>query len=261
MVQLVWSYGGGWQSVAIGVLIRQGVLPKPDIACIADTSREVGTTWEYLHEHMQPFLDPISLTIEVIPHTLSRVDLHRKSGLTIMPAYTGTNEPGLFGPVQSKGRLGAFCSGEWKRDTIERWLRLRGVKECETWIGFSLDEQRRVGRDHRPWCHLRYPLIERNITRAMCGELIQAAGLPLPRKSRCWCCPHQSAAEWAEVKARPGEWAAAMATERAVNDHDPREDGQLFLYQGRVPLAEADFDGDTLTVLPGRPCEGGHCFV
>lgn len=29
--------GGGWQSVAIGVLIREGALPKPDLAVIADT--------------------------------------------------------------------------------------------------------------------------------------------------------------------------------------------------------------------------------
>jgi hypothetical protein len=36
---ITWSYGGGVQSVAIGVLIREGVLPKPDLAAIVDNGR------------------------------------------------------------------------------------------------------------------------------------------------------------------------------------------------------------------------------
>lgn len=53
---IVWSYGGGVQSAAIGVLIREGVLPVPDLAVIADTGRERRSTWEYLRRFMQPYL-------------------------------------------------------------------------------------------------------------------------------------------------------------------------------------------------------------
>jgi hypothetical protein len=37
----LWSSGGGTQSTAIAVLILQGRLPKPDLAVIVDTEREL----------------------------------------------------------------------------------------------------------------------------------------------------------------------------------------------------------------------------
>lgn len=245
---IAWSYGGGWQSVAIGVLIRQGQLPKPDLAGIADTGRECSSTWAYLHDHMQPFLDPIGLTIEVVPHTLARVDLYADDGCTLMPAYT------------ADGRLPAFCSGEWKRDVMERWLRSKGVKVCDQWIGFSVDEMRRAKKDHRPWCNLQFPLIDMMVNRAMCRTIITEAGLPMPRKSRCWMCPHQSPEEWAEVQANPEEWAAAVAIDRQIREKDPDQAG-LYLYSGRVPLEMADLARDARVVGETKVCESGHCWT
>jgi len=93
---IVWSYGGGIQSAAIGVLIREGVLPVPDLAGIADTGRERRTTWDYLRDVMQPYLDPVGLKIEIVPHTLAHVDLYAKDGLTLLPAYTKEGRLSLF---------------------------------------------------------------------------------------------------------------------------------------------------------------------
>lgn len=247
---IAWSYGGGVQSVAIGVLIRQGALPVPDLAVIADTSRECRSTWDYLREHMQPYLDPVGLKIQIAPHTLAGRDLYGPDGLTLMPAWT------------AEGRKASFCAGHWKRDVVERWLRLQGVTECDQWIGYSFDEQRRMTGDHRPWCHVRFPLIEKRVTRAACARLIEAAGLPMPRKSRCWMCPHQTPEEWLEVKASPDEFAAAVAVEKAINANDPAQTG-LYLYRGRVPLELADFARDHDESIPPlfRPCEGMSCWT
>lgn len=247
---IVWSYGGGVQSVAIGVLVREGALPVPDLAVIADTGRERKTTWAYLRDVMQPYVDPTGLKIQIAPHSLSRVDLYDKSGLTLMPVYT------------QKGRLPGFCAGEWKRDTLYRWMRAQGVKRCEQWIGYSLDEMHRVKqRDHKPWVHLTYPLLDRRLSRGGCVRIIEAAGLPVPHKSRCWQCPHQTPEEWLEVQADPEEWAAAIALEKAVNENDPEQAG-LFLYRGRVPLEMADFRADIPPVPPlFRACEGETCWT
>jgi hypothetical protein len=57
----VWSYGGGTQTAAIAVLILQGKLPKPDIAVMADTGREIQSTWDYLYTVVQPALDSIGV--------------------------------------------------------------------------------------------------------------------------------------------------------------------------------------------------------
>lgn len=244
---VAWSYGGGVQSAAIGVLILEGALPKPDLAAIADTGRERRTTWEYLRDVMQPYLEPAGIKIEIVPHTLARVDLYTRDGKLLIPAYDS-----------HEGRLATYCSGEWKRDVMERWLRLQGVKECDCWIGYSQDELWRVKKDHRSWCRYAHPLIDHRISRALCVRLIEAAGLPLPHKSRCWGCPHQGPEEWAEVKADPEEWAAAVALDRQIRDADER-DG-LFLFSGRVPLEMADF-GNAGLVPPVRQCETGHCWT
>ena len=50
----IWSCGGGVQSTAIAALIIRGHLPTPDLAVIADTERELSTTWEYLEKYTAP---------------------------------------------------------------------------------------------------------------------------------------------------------------------------------------------------------------
>lgn len=246
---IIWSCGGGLQSAAITVLIRTGVLPKPDLTVIADTGRERKATWAYMRDVIQPYLDPIGITIEIAPHTLAHADLYpRKGGAPLVPAYT------------SEGRLPTFCSGEWKRDVVERWARSKGVKDCECWLGFSLDEKHRAtGKAHREWCRPAYPLIDKRITRMGCLALVEAAGLPKPPKSRCWCCPHQNAEEWAEVRADPEEWAAAVNLDERIRENDER-DG-LFLHSSRVPLALADLSVPTEDMPLFRHCQDAGCWT
>ncbi len=220
----------------------------PDLVVIADTGRERRTTWEYMRDVMQPYLGDL-LTIQVAPHTLARKDLFDASGLTLMPAYT------------AEGRLSAFCSGEWKRDVIERWIRqaIGGRKKAISWIGYSIDEIRRVPKnDHRAWCALEFPLIDRFLNRAMCMRLIEAAGLPVPHKSRCYQCPHQNEKEWAETLADPVDGPLAIAVDRAVREADPEQKG-LFLHYSRVPLDMVK-PGEGIQP-PSAPCEGGHCWT
>lgn len=50
----VFSSGGGTQSCCISVMILQGRLPKPDFVVIADTGREMPTTWQYLDAVVRP---------------------------------------------------------------------------------------------------------------------------------------------------------------------------------------------------------------
>lgn len=244
---IAWSCGGGIQSVAIGVLIREGVLPKPNLSGIADTGREVQSTWDYLDGVLNPYLAAAGVTVERIPHSLASADLYSKKGELLIPAYDA-----------AEGRLSTFCSGWWKRDVFERWLRSRDVAECDCWIGYSLDELYRVKNDHRHWCRYRHPLIDLRLTRGACVSLIEKAGLPIPHKSRCWGCPHQNAEEWAEVKANPDEWAKAVELDRQIREADER--GGLFLHSSRRPLELADLSVDESMPL-FRRCQDGGCWT
>lgn len=212
-----------------------------------DTGREVSTTWNYLHGTLNPYLARCGIAVEVVPHTFARVDLFTKNGEMVMPAYTTT------------GRLSPFCSSEWKGQAMQRWLRSKGVKTCTQWLGFSLDESRRAsGKAHRPWCQPAYPLLDLRLTRGDCVRLIQKAGLPLPSKSRCWMCPHQNAAEWAEIKANPAEWAAAVALDEKIRESD--QAGDVFLHPSRKPLALVEPLTDETPSL-FRHCDDAGCFT
>lgn len=108
---ITWSYGGGVQSCAIAVLIAQGLLPKPELVVMADTSREATETWEYTETHIGPLFDRLGMELNIIPHTLATVDLYGTKGDALLPAYT----------ADGAGKLPTFCSVEWKQRVVRRW--------------------------------------------------------------------------------------------------------------------------------------------
>lgn len=245
----VLNYGGGSQTVAMCVLIANGVIPKPDRIVIADTSREVKSTWDYLTEHVQPFLKPHGLSVEIAPHSLATVDLYSHKGTLEIPVYTET------------GKFSSYCSGEWKTQVLRRYLRDNGIKTATQWIGYAFDEKRRwKGKPtvDGPW-KIRFPLVEFGIVKADCPVIIKKAGLPPVSKSRCYMCPNQPNREWRELRDNsPAEFERACAVDEAVRDED--EHGAVFLHHSRVPLREADLDASDRK-LPDRQCTLGVCFV
>jgi hypothetical protein len=139
---------------------------------------------------------------------------------------------------------------------VERYARrVLGLQGPLThWIGFSLDERKRV-KNHS---QRRYPLIEFALSRVDCLRIIADEGLPPPPKSRCWMCPHQHNAEWREVRERPELWQQAIELDHEVRDNDER--GGVFLHAQRVPLEQADLEADDRKE-PSRQCGLGMCFI
>ena len=238
------SYGGGVQTCAMCVLVSQGKLPRPDYVIAADTGREMPSTWEYADTYMRPLLASVGLELHIAPHELATVDVYSGNGDLLVPVYTPT------------GKLPTYCSNEWKQRVVHRYARqvLGTGTDLVNWIGFSLDEVGRVkGEEGR-----RFPLIDLMLTGADCQAIILAAGLPLPRKSRCWMCPHQHNAEWREVRADAELWQQAIELDAEIRENDER--GGVYLHPQRVPLADANIDADDRRE-PNRQCAFGLCFV
>ena len=165
----VWSCGGGTQSAAIATLIKQGRLPKPDFAFMTDTGREKSYTWPFVNGYIRPALDAVGIELEIVPASnFARLDLQIGENI-LLPGYT--NQSGQL------GKLSPFCSGKWKRDVAERWMRSKGIERARNWIGISRDEARRIRAQHRQWLQLWYPLIfEVPMTRKQCVTLIRNQG-------------------------------------------------------------------------------------
>ena len=73
-----------------------------------------------------------------------------------------------------------------------------------------------------------YPLIAHAITRVDCERIIAHAGLPTPRKSRCWCCPNQSNKEWRELPDSEMRQAQSLDEEIRAEDMERGEGGCSF---------------------------------
>jgi len=246
----VLNYGGGRQTVAICVLIARGVLPRPDVIVMADTSRENPSTWEYLEQHVKPFLAQHGLVVEVASHSLATVDLYDNHGLTLMPVYTPT------------GKTRAYCSNEWKRRVIDRYLRSKEIRSGTRWIGFGFDERKRWtgmhGNTEGKWTTI-CPLVDLMINTATCLKIIESAGLPQPHHSACWMCPHKRNAEWRHIRDNyPEHWQKAIAMDVEVRESD--EQNAVFLHHDRVPLSEANIDVDE-SKGKIQQCTLGVCFV
>lgn len=249
----VWKCGGGTQSVAIGALIIQGRLPKPDAAVIVDTGREKRTTWEYLDAVLNPALAAVGVTVvRVKKEDYAKEDVwDLQNKHLLIPVFTNQT-------VGSVGKLSNFCSDKWKTRVADRWLRAQGVTSWRAWIGFSVDEPRRWVK------HIKNPLVwvplamgvqmkrQESLDFVM-GEM----GWPEPPRSNCWMCPNQSDDEWLEMKNhRPEEFQMAVEFERELRTRDPF----AFLHEQCVPLDQVDWTKEP-TLPFERACGTGECFV
>jgi spore maturation protein SpmB len=253
---IIWSFGGGTQSIAIALLVSQGRLPKPDRVVIADTGYEFSATWEYTTNYVTPMLAEVGLTIEVAPHSLSKVDLYSGNGDLLIPAYDATK-------VDAKGnhvKLPTFCSNEWKTRVVRRYI---GGAEANPdgvtmWLGMSIEEIGRMKKSGLDWCKNHWPLIlDKPMTRNECRDMIMNAGLPLPIKSRCKMCPHQGDDEWLEVKDQPEEWQESIKIDDQIfASHGVRlhRSGKPLAMVQLVPQAEQQ---EGLFVS----CDSGSCWT
>jgi 3'-phosphoadenosine 5'-phosphosulfate sulfotransferase (PAPS reductase)/FAD synthetase len=242
----VWSSGGGVQSTAIAALICMGEL-MPDLAIIVDTERELSTTWKYLDSVVRPALKAAGVDLVRVPKSdYATVDIMR-NGDILIPAFT--TESGRI------GKLPTYCSNEWKQRVMRRWAVEQGVKQAEVWIGYTIDELRRVTQPIGKWQN-RYPLIERRMTRGDCIALVKRLGWPEPPRSSCWMCPNKPHCEWEwQRKNAPEDHAKAISFEIEMQAYDD----DLWLTNTGRPLEQADFTAQD-DMFTGR-CDSGMCFV
>lgn len=242
----VLSFGGGVQSSAIAALIIKGELPRPDLVVMADTGREKQATWDYLHGVVGPALKEIGLVVHVIQKEVwGKVDLVSHSGKILMPVFTRHSG--------ELGRLPAYCSYEWKRRVVMRWLkREMGVMRGRMWLGISSDEFQRVRSSDVKWLQHHYPLIDgRWLSRQDCVDVVRGMGWPAAPKSSCWMCPHMGDEQWRGLP----EHEFLRAVE--LDEHLRTLDASVFLHSSGRPLRDRPF-GDAEDDVT---CLSSGCWV
>lgn len=268
------SFGGGWQSVAMLALQGQGKLPQPyDVYVFANVGNdsENPDTLAYVRDHVLPYCAAHGIQfVEVqkcrrnkeLDTVLTAIERRKRS--VVIPVKLGKG-----------GRAKRSCTPEFKIDVIDAWI--RGLEprpeRVEMGINISTDEWKRAkdrqwhnAYNETPlgfWKRRDYQMLDLNISRDACPNIIARAGLPMPPKSSCWFCPFKRPNEWIQMQnARPDLFQKAIALEETLNAKGLHDDAVYCLHRAGVPLKEAvsgqmefdfTFDDDN--------CDEGVCMV
>ena len=255
------NLGAGVQSSCLALMAAKGqITPMPDFAVFADTQAEPQSVYDWLDwlETQLPFpvyrvtkgsLEDDSLK----PAKATKKALHYDEGeeymRRIIPLF------GIMPSGKKTAAIGRSCTADYKIRQIEKCIIEkakieRGQKNVTVtqWIGISWDELQRMKDARLPWTQLRWPLIERRMTRQMCLNWMRDNGYPEPPRSACVWCPFHSDTEWRRLRdEEPKEFARAIEFDkniRALGEKDRAMNMQVYLHNSCKPLDEINFDSD-----------------
>lgn len=249
------SLGAGVQSTTMLLMALHGAFDHvPDCAIFADTGSEPARVYrhlEWLERQAQRYGFPL---IRAQAGNLMQDVLAAASGKTNRVA----NPPfyikgGRSGKPESKGALMPKCTRDYKIDVIIRTIRqqLLGLRphqhvpngtRVEQWIGISQDEAMRIKPARHAFILNRWPLIEKEMTRADCLRWLERHGYPEPPKSACLFCPYHSDAVWQEIRNQsPEEWRQVVELDQAIRVGLPKVRGQAFLHRSLQPIDQVVF--------------------
>lgn len=177
------SYGAGTNSTAM--LIEMAYRHETvDAILFADTGGERPATYDFLRlfsrwlvEHGLPAI--VTVLKGGRTETLEENCLRKK----MLPSVA-------YGHKSCSLKYKAEPQNQWVNQWPQAqaaWQRGEKIIKC---LGFDAEESHRARFENDRKYHWRYPLLEWNIDRDACIDIIRSAGLPLPGKSACFFCPN-----------------------------------------------------------------------
>lgn len=140
-----------------------------------------------------------------------------------------------------------------------------GTDAIEMWIGFTSDEWHRIKEDKREYAGMRYPFVERQITREKLIGWYLRTGTPMPPRSVCNACFANDVAMLKDMHDnRPSDWFQAVQFDEAARDLrciGVRD--ECYVSWTLIPLAQLaamgfpEIDGER----EAMKCHSGHCFT
>lgn len=234
------SLGAGVQSSALLLMSERGELPPLDCAIFADTGWESKGT--YLWLDWLRAVTKVPILIVQRGSVKDFLNYNGKARAVSLPVFTMDRDDGKV------GRFWRQCTGEHKIQPIRKEVRrLLGIQPrqrtpkgaVEQWIGISIDEAHRVfSRQPDRLSDLRYPLIEKRMSRTDCEAWLTRNYGMVPPKSSCIGCPFHSDREWRNLDA--DEFRDACEFDEMIRVRGGIR-GDLFLHRSCKPLGDIDF--------------------
>lgn len=255
-VPLVVSIGLGINSMAMLIGMQQRGI-RPDLCVFADTGGEKPETIAYAENWLKPWLKEVNF-----PQLI-----------TVKNHSPLANDKSLENECRRKDQLPsrAFgyssCAEKWKirpqNRHLKEWLAAQGRKGTKVIKALGID----AGESHRAKVHTDnvanywYPLVEWDLDREDCEELILSVGLPLPPKSACFFCPSSKKTEVLRLATEhPELMKRALVMEQAALNNTEKPLQKVKGLGRHWSWAEVlTANGETLASLRESPVE--PCFL
>lgn len=199
------SFGGGVNSVALYLLLmEQGLEPGNAETGFEAVYVDHGCDWPETLEYVEMFKARFPLTI-IYP------EYKRGEKQVFNNLYDYCMFRNLIPLRQNR-----WCTKNFKVDALNRYFQ----KPCFVMLGIDAGESHRAKLKSSNGVENRYPLIEHNINRNGCIELIKSHRLDVPMKSGCWFCPFQRISELKLLRRKhPELFCKAVAMEEQSIDY------------------------------------------
>jgi hypothetical protein len=198
------SFGGGVNSSAIIGLCLLGEYPMPDYIVFSDTGAEYPETYGYIKYLKEKHGLPIQILTKQ-HQEMTLIDYCRK--MNFIPS-----------------RYHRWCTDNWKIRPLNRFGKSLN-DEFTMIIGIDAGESHRA----KPIRKRLYPLVDMDINREGCKQILREAKLGIPRKSGCFICPYQRKKDWINLKRDyPEKFQLAIDLEKGAQTR-----GQGFTYKDR----------------------------
>jgi len=190
------SYGGGVNSTAMIIWLINNKRPI-DYVVFSDTRNEVPETYQYIIQHMKPYLKK---------HDIPFVTVYNYSKISL---YSRCIIRRVFPDMYRR-----WCTRDFKVRPIHRFYRTIQSHIIE-YMGIDYGEIKRMKSSGVNYITKDYPLIDNKIDRDACVIIITQAKLPIPVKSGCFFCPYNNKSRWAWLgKTHPDLYKLSEQLER-----------------------------------------------
>ena len=179
--KFVVSYGGGINSTAMIIWLIKNKRPI-DYVIFSDTGNEVPETYQYITQHMKPYLQK---------HNISFVTVYNYRKISL---WTRCIIRRVFPDMYKR-----WCTRDFKVRPIHRFYRTLKSHIIE-YMGIDYGEIKRMKLSIDDHITKDYPLIDNKIDRDACIAIITQAKMPIPVKSGCFFCPYNSKERWVWLK-------------------------------------------------------------
>jgi len=175
------SYGGGQNSTAMIILMIEKKV-KIDEIIFSDTGNEMPKTYEFLK-------------------VFEQFCKKNKINFTTVKSHLGSVREYYFENNIIPYRMFRSCSDKFKVRVINKYLKEKYGKDViiNMFIGIGSDEKHRAKIVDKKNIKYFYPLIEYDIDREKCIEIIKKEFKIIPVKSGCYFCPFQPKSEWSKL--------------------------------------------------------------